>query len=154
MIQLYHVDSSVVLADMFEEEGTEVISKLWQLSDYKHKFAVVFTSLVMGEIVKVLKEGTAERMKVGFDYLYHLLDWYSINIYTPPQRVFALVRELQEVDSRLMSMDAFILASAICHSATRFITLDNDFTQSELRSYVRKTYNLTIQKPGDLLWSA
>ena len=148
MNQLYHVDSSVLLADMFGEFDA---SKLWQLSDNKRKFVVVFTSVVMGEVIKVLTQSPPERMKLGFDYLYHLLDWYSLEMYTPPQRVLALVHELQEVDSRLMLMDALILASAICHHAAKFITLDNDFTQDELRSYARRTYQMIIQYPGDSL---
>jgi len=150
--KLYHIDSSVLLAAMLEEPHADKITMIWQLSGKKRKYTAIFSALALGEVMKVLKETPAERMKVGFDYLYHLFDWYSLDVYTPVQQVHTLVSELQQVDSRLLLMDAFILASAISHGAEKFITLDNDFLEADpLKSYVRRNHKLIIQHPGDSL---
>ena len=114
----------------------------------KRKFYVVFSSVVFGEVVKVLKESPPQRMSIGFEYLRHLFQWYNIGIYTPEARTFKAVRELEEVDNRLESMDAFVLASAITAKAQKFITLDSDFLNVQLKSYVRQNYNLTIEEPS------
>ncbi len=146
----YHVDSSVVLADMFEEVRPDILPKLWQLSGQKKKFTVIFTTIVLGEILKVIKEGPRERMEPAFDYLKHLFGWYTIGIYTPESRVFTIINDLKEIDYRLEPMDLLILASAIAHKASKFLTFDSDFLHAEtLRGTVRKRYNLIIQQPSE-----
>ena len=121
-MEIWDADSSVILEIIFDQPKRKQAEKLFKFSEYKHRYSLVISSIVLGEVVSHLcKEKNIQEKKNYFLALTDLLTSYPIYTYSP------LLPSLNDFLSTLLSsslligMDALVFSAILTHDSVLLI---------------------------------
>jgi len=141
----HHIDASVVLELLFEQDHANDCTTYLNRAGYKYR--CVLTAPVLGEITKNIIINALDDIfrENAFVSLLMLIEKRRIEIYTPKIDAIETIKSLVDIDSRFRFMDALHLAAAINNNATVFATLDTGFNVE-----VGRRFNIKVRHPREL----
>ncbi len=145
-MDIYDLDTSVLLEIIFEGLKQTKARKLFQLSTYSDRYLLHISTLTLGEALLILEaEENLQLRHRFFLEFFTLLTSYSVRIYIPPVDSFiSLLIHLRRIDPYLSENDSMILASAFANNTKTFFTLDRQVLASKR---LEQEFSLTICEP-------
>jgi predicted nucleic acid-binding protein len=112
-----------------------------------YKYRGCFSLPVLGEfLMKILTEVKSDiKKEIGFRYFYELVRDKKLKFYI--LKNLSLSNRIIEIDSRIESTDASIVACAIEDNSI-LVTLDNDLLHNKK---IEEQYNVKIKHPKELV---
>jgi len=138
----YFVDSSVFLELFFRQSRVEDCRSFINRSRYKYK--LMTSTLVLGEILKVLNEFEDEqKAEQGLFFFSEILRGRRIKIIPVSFEGIGNVASVKDTEPFIQPQDALIFASALTEYCSGFITIDTDFTKT-----LEKEFRMPIRLPS------
>lgn len=143
-LPVYFVDTSVFVELMLEQEKSSDCASLFQRAEYK--FKLVTSTVVMGEILKVINELEDNSMKEDSFYLISdILMKRKIKISSVSFAAMSNIVPVRISDPFLPSSDCLIFSTAVSENSDYFITLDKHFSIK-----LGKDFKILIRKPYEV----
>lgn len=141
-LPLCFVDASVFVEMLFRQPKAEECSSFFHMA--KCKYRLIASTIVMGEIVRVISAAEETERQMLFCGLNDIIISTGMQIEPVSAAALGTIESIRVTDPFLPSSDCIILSSAISENSTVLITLDKHFT-SELSN----TFHLSFKKPQD-----
>lgn len=144
-LPLHHIDTSVILEPPTTEVG-RVCRKYLQLLTTRYRSKLSFP--VIGELlIKVLQTENTHARYAALDSIMDLLKDRKISIYVP-EEIGELIQKIRKLDTRIIEIDAHIVACAVEDKALTLATLDKELLHNDK---IEKEFNLEIKHPDELV---
>ena len=142
---MHHIDTSVIIESEKTLDGRFCTKYLQKINyNYESKFSLP----VLGEIMlSLLLLRDSSKRHAFLDFFYGLKASRKIEIFTPVENS-DVIKRIKEIDTRIESTDASIVACAVEDKANNLVTLDKKLIGN--RS-IEREFGLRISHPKDLI---
>jgi len=136
---VHHIDTSILIEHLFNQENYEKATKLIRESIYNKKPRLGISVLSLGESIKAIAESDYSS-EIKQNAVLSLLHWLKEGavIYHSDEKIHKTIEKIQEIDYRIKHPDALILATAICKGGKRLSFFDGDFDSRDIISYCKE----------------
>jgi len=140
-LPLYFVDSSVFLEVIMKQMHSQECLSFFNRASYKYQ--LITSTIVMGEVVKVLNKLENNVVKrESLLFFADILENSRLSIISMNFECLSNIEQIRMIEPYLMPSDSMIFSSALTESAEAFITLDSDFS-----SRLSIEFDINIKKP-------
>ena len=123
-LPLYFVDSSVFLEALLKQVNAKLCLSFLYQANYKYR--LITSTLVLGEIVKILNKIEERQMKdAAFMFLVDLFEKTEIEMIAINSECITNLGAINILEPHLLTSDCLIFSSAITECSDAFITLDS-----------------------------
>jgi len=140
----YFADTSVFIELMLKQEESKICASFFQREGYK--FRLVTSTVVMGEIIKIINglKGEATKQK-NFHFLSDILMDRRIEIISVSFAAIGNIGAIKLSDPFLPSSDCLIFSTAVTENSSYFITLDKHFSAK-----LGRDFKIPVKNPSEI----